>query len=352
MLIDGIHIPLTVPFTRDGEVYLRKLEHNVGRYSLTPASGLVALTADSEADALSDAETAEVLRVTGSSAAPEKVLVAGISKGSVKNALAVATMAEMAGFDAVLLSAPTGWARLTSAEVRWYFQTVADRSPLPVLLSSASGAHACQISVEMIGELARHPNIIGLYDSGLCVERYRAIADASRDVRRSVTVTPVFAPVTRRMQASGQENPGSAPGMISAGALAGGTAVAKVNAATTLKTRSKTVGFQVLAAGRADGLFDLLEAGAAGAMVAMSACAPQACHEVYAAFKDGNPALASEKSQRLAEADKLLSQAGIAGIKYGCDLNGYFGGAPRLPRFHLDAAAQSALERVLAAIRS
>ena len=45
MLIDGIHIPLTVPFTRDGESYLRKLEYNVGRYSLTPAAGLVAAAA-------------------------------------------------------------------------------------------------------------------------------------------------------------------------------------------------------------------------------------------------------------------------------------------------------------------
>jgi len=59
MLIDGIHIPLTVPFYRDGNSYLRKLEHNAGRYSLTPAAGLVVLGPGSEASALSDEETNE-----------------------------------------------------------------------------------------------------------------------------------------------------------------------------------------------------------------------------------------------------------------------------------------------------
>ena len=52
MLIDGIHVPLTSPFYRDGRSYLRKLEHNVARYSLTPVAGLVALS--SEGAGLSD----------------------------------------------------------------------------------------------------------------------------------------------------------------------------------------------------------------------------------------------------------------------------------------------------------
>src|ERR1700679_4389526 len=110
MLIDGIHIPLTVPFTRDGESYLRKLEYNVGRYSLTPAAGLVALTAASEGAALSDEEIGETLRVVGESAAPGKVLVAAIARDSVRGALIIAAQAEAAGFDAVLLAAPPQWA--------------------------------------------------------------------------------------------------------------------------------------------------------------------------------------------------------------------------------------------------
>jgi len=112
------------------------------------------------------------------------------------------------------------------------------------------------------------------------------------------------------------------------------------------------VGFQVMAAGTAVGLVDLWEAGVAGAMPALAASAPQGCYEAYAAFKDGDPELAREKEQRLTEADALLHRLGIAGIKYGCDLNGYFGGVPRLPRVPLDGEQRVQVERVLQGLRN
>ena len=346
MLIDGIHIPLTVPFTRDGESYLRKLEYNVGRYSLTPAAGLVALTAGGEGAALSDEEIAETLRVIGAAADPTKVLVAAIAKDSVRRTLAVAEQAARAGFDAVLLGAPSQWERLSNEEVMLFFRTVADASVLPVVLSSDGGAAGYRLSVDEIAELALHPNVIGLYDDGLTVERYRAIAEATRDVAREVVVTTVFAPVTRRMVTVG----GS--GLVSADSLGEGTVVRAAPAMAALKTRTKKVGFQVMAAGSAVGLVELLEAGAAGAMLALSACAPQGCYEAFAAFKDGDPALAAEKGERLVGADAAIRSLGIAGVKYGCDCNGYYGGAPRLPRLSLDAEGRAVVERVLVGMRN
>ena len=345
MLIDGIHIPLTVPFTRDGESYLHKLEYNVGRYSLTPAAGLVALTAGSEGGTLADAEAGEALRMIGAAASDEKVLVAAIAKDSVRGSLAVAEQAAGAGFDAVLLAAPVGWARMSADELRMFFRVVADGSPLPVMLSS----DGCELAVEMIAELARHANVVGIYDEGLTVERYRAIAEATRDVKREVAVTAVFAPVTRRFLRGRREE---AVGFVTAESLAGGKAVAVASVAPALKTRLKTVGFQVMAAGSARGFVELLEAGVAGAMLAMSACAPQGCYEAYAAFKDGDPALAAEKGQRLLEADAAIVPMGIAGVKYGCDWNGYFGGMPRLPRLPLDFEGRARVERVLGGIRN
>jgi dihydrodipicolinate synthase/N-acetylneuraminate lyase len=347
MLIDGIHIPLTVPFTRDGESYLRKLEYNVGRYSLTPAAGLVALTAGSEGAALSDAEIADALRVIGAAADPAKVLVAAIAKDSVRGALAIANEAAKAGFDAVLLVAPPQWERLTEEEVMLFFRAVADASPLPVVLGSESGSQGYRLSVDEIAELALHGNVLGLYDEGLTVERYRAIAEATKEVKREVTVTAVFAPVTRRILRGRQDE----SGLVSAASLAGGAAVA-IPELKALKTRTKTVGFQVMAAGSAVGLVELLQAGAAGAMLALAASAPQGCYEAYAAFKDGDPSLAAEKGERLVEADAAIRALGIAGVKYGCDWNGYYGGVPRLPRLPLHAEGRATVERVLRGIRN
>ncbi len=347
MLIDGIHIPLTVPFTRDGEMYLRKLEYNVGRYSLGPAAGLVALTSECEGAALSDEEIGDALRVIGASAAPEKVLVAAIAKDSVRGVLAIARQAEAAGFDAVLVDAPPQWARLNNEEdVLLFFRAVADASPLPVMLGSEMDALGFPISVEMIGVLARHPNVYGMYDDELSVERYQAIAKATHEVKREVAVTTVFAPVTGRMLRRGQAE----GGLVSAESLVGGAAVAAE--AKALKTRTKTVGFQVMSSGSARGLVELLEAGVPGAMPALAACAPQGCYEAFAAFKDGDPALAAEKGERLLEADAAILGLGISAVKYGCDWNGFYGGPPRLPRLPLNAEGRAVVERVLAGIRN
>jgi dihydrodipicolinate synthase/N-acetylneuraminate lyase len=344
MLIDGVHVPLATPFYGDGRSYLKKLEHNVGRYSLTPAAGLVALAPGGEAAGLSDEETAETLKTVSAIAAPEKVLVAGIAKDSVREALRVAEQAEAAGFDALLLSVPTSWAKLREAERMVWFRAVADRAELPVFLYSAG-----ELSVEMIAELALHGNIAGLYDAELSVERYRAIAAATQDVKREVSVTTVFAPVTRRMAAPKASGPAT---FVSAASLGGGSALAVAAPAAAIKTRTKVVGFQVMSAGTVGGMVELLEAGVAGVLPTLAACAPQGCHEAYAAFKDGDPALARLKADRLMAADALMVELGVAGVKYGCDLNGYYGGAPRLPRLALDAADRSRVERVLAGLKN
>ena len=349
MLIDGIHIPLTVPITRDGAVYLRKLDYNVGRYSLTPAAGLVALTAASEAATLSDDEVREILHVIAAAAAPEKVLVAAVARDSVRGTLAVAEQAADAGFDAIALTAPPQWAALAHQELLLFFRAVADASPLPVMLSSVFNAQGYALPISLIAEMSRNQNVIGLYDEGLTPDRYRTILDATREVKREMTVTTVFASVTRRMQAVGQPGESS---FVTAEALSGGSAMATSSPAPALRTRSKSVGFQVMAAGSARGFVDLLEAGVAGAMLTLSACAPQGCYEAYAAFKDGNPALAAEKGHRLVEADAAIRHLGIAGAKYGCDWNGYFGGSPRLPRLPLDAEGRLLVEQVLAGIRN
>jgi dihydrodipicolinate synthase/N-acetylneuraminate lyase len=341
MLIDGIHVPLTSPFYRDGKLYLRKLEHNVARYSLTPAAGLVALA--SEASALTDYESRESLQAVAEFAAKEKVLIAAVAKESVHAALLLAEQAEAAHFDALLVSAPTFADDLPTKLL--YLRAVADSASLPVLLRDHGS-----LQVSAIAELAAHPNVIGMYDAGLTVERFQAIVAATAAVKLEVTVTTVFAPVTRRMLVP--EAGEGAANFVTAESLSGGAAVAVAAPKAAIKTRTKSVGFQVMAAGSAMNLVPLLQAGVAGAMPELTASAPQGVYEAFAAFKDGDPALAAEKQQRLAEADALMAKLGVAGIKYGCDWNGYYGGVPRLPRLPLDAAERAQVERVLAGLRN
>ncbi len=81
MLLEGLHLPLTTPFYPDGRLNLRKIEHNVDRYSRTPVAGLAILAENGEAVLLSDEETREALATAMTAAAETKVMIAGVSRG-------------------------------------------------------------------------------------------------------------------------------------------------------------------------------------------------------------------------------------------------------------------------------
>lgn len=354
MLLDGLFLPLTTPFYADGACYWRKLEHNVDRYSRTPATGMVALGPWSEGAGLSDEERRETLRIVGETAAKEKVLVACAAAESVHGALLVAEQAAEARFDAVLLRAPMEWQRLVRgeslAQVEMFFRAVADRAELPVVLWSDSAFGGFAMPVEMIAELAAHPNVIGVMDAELTAERLGAIASVTKGVTREATVTTVFAAVTRRMLE--REREGAATFVAAEALSSGGASVAVAPPKPAIKTRTKTVGFQVVGAGAASAMVPLLEAGVAGVMPELAACAPQGCHEVWAAFKDGNPELARLKAERLRDADEVVVGLGVAGVKYACDLTGYYGGAARLPRLGLRAEEKTQVEKAMREIRN
>src|SRR5260370_26569326 len=83
MLLEGLFLPLTTPFYLDGRLNLRKLEHNVDRYSKTPVAGFAVLSEHGDPTLLTEEETREALRSAIASAAPEKGLLAGGAPGPV-----------------------------------------------------------------------------------------------------------------------------------------------------------------------------------------------------------------------------------------------------------------------------
>jgi dihydrodipicolinate synthase/N-acetylneuraminate lyase len=351
MLIEGIFAAIPTPFYADERLYLRKLEANVARYSRSLLSGMVVLGSTGEAVTLTDAESREVLRTAAEATAPEKVLIAGVGRESAKATLELAEAAAEARYDAVLVRTPIYYAPLLSkAVVLNYYRAVADRSPLPVILYNIPKFVPYALTPDLVAELAQHPNIIGIKDSTGNVEQVRGLVEATKNApRRTVPVTTIFEAVTSRMLTPKVETEG---GFVPASELGGGVAIAVAPPAAPVKTRTKEVGFQVMS-GSAGTLLESLEVGASGGVLAFAACAPQACQEIYLAWKDHDLALAAEKQQRIAAAgQRVAGSLGIAGIKYACDFNGYYGGKPRLPLLPLTADEKAEVETLLAHIRN
>ena len=351
MYIEGIFAAITTPFYADERVYFRKLEANVARYSRSLLSGMVVLGSTGEAVELSDAESCEILKVAADAAAPEKVLIAGVGRESVRCTVEMAEAAADARYDAVLVRTLTYYApAMSEAAVLNYFRSVADRSPLPVLLYNIPRFAPYSIPAALVAELAQHPNIVGIKDSTGSVEHVRALIEATRNApKRTVPVTAVFEPVTGRMLPPKAE---TGAGFVPLGELGGRVAVATAPPVTPVKMRTREVGFQVLT-GSAGTLLDSLEAGAAGAVLGFAACAPQASQEIYFAWKDHDLDLAREKQERIAgPSQRIAGEMGISGVKHACDFNGYYGGTVRAPLLPLSAEQKGEIEGLLKEIRN
>ncbi len=360
MLLHGIFPPITTPFYPDGNVYFKKLESNVERYSRTPCAGIVVLGSTGEAILLSDQERRDVLKSAREAAAPNKVLIAGTGIESAIETLRLTEYAAEMGYDIAMVRTPHYYKKqMEAASILAFYRTVADRSPLPVIIYNFPQATGYDIPAELVIELAEHPNLIGIKESSGDVEKVREMVEGTRHIQRSVTVTETFEAVTPRMLAAAAADSSADGGeLVQVAALAGSSSsLAKPSSAAVtmvgkMKTRQKEAGFQVLV-GAAQKLHPSLDVGAAGAILAFACVAPTSCFEIYAAWKEGDAELARLKQGRIAgAAQRLVGELGIPGVKYGMDFNGYFGGAPRLPLLPLTGEEKSEIERLLADVRN
>ena len=358
MLLHGIFPPITTPFYPDGNVYFKKLESNVERYSRTPVAGIVVLGSTGEAILLSDQERRDVLKVGRAAAAPNKVLIAGTGIESAIETLRLTEYAAELGYDVAMVRTPHYYKKqMQTANILAFYRTVADRSPLPVIIYNFPQATGYNIPAEVVIELAGHPNLIGIKESSGDVEKVRKMVEGTRHIKRSATVTETFDAVTPRMLAAASSGAGAEGGeLVPVGVLSGASETKPSSSAVTvvakIKTRQKEVGFQVLV-GAAQKLQPSLDAGSVGAILAFACPAPTACYEIYAAWKEGDADLARLKQERIAKAaQRVVSDLGVPGVKHGMDFNGYFGGPSRLPFLPLTADLKAEIERSLADVRN
>jgi dihydrodipicolinate synthase/N-acetylneuraminate lyase len=355
MLLHGIFPPITTPFYPDGNVYFKKLEANVERYSRTPVAGIVVLGSTGEAIMLSDEERRNVLKTARQFAAPNKVLIAGTGIESAIETLRLTEYAAELGYDVAMVRTPHYYKKqMHPANLLAFYRMVADRSPLPVMIYNFPQATGYDMPPEVVCELAEHPNLIGIKESSGDVEKVRKMVQATGHIKRSATVTETFDAVTPRMLAVGAA-PNEGGELVPVGALSGAKQKLPSSSAVTLvgkmKTRQKEVGFQVLV-GAAHKLQPSLDAGAVGAILAFACPAPTACYEIYAAWKEGDGELARLKQERIANAAQRVGDLGVPGYKHAMDFNGYYGGLARLPLLPLTADLKNEVEGLLADIRN
>jgi len=291
MAVKGIFPALVTPFDSDGNVSLNAVRENIRRYNGTAIAGYVVLGSTGEAVMLSRAEADSVLAAAKEAAASTKSLIAGTGAESTAETVARTKRAAELGYAAALVKTPYYYKPVYKAEtyIR-HFRAVADASPIPVLLYSVPQFTGITLETPEILALAAHPNIVGIKDS-------------SGNIQRVVEIVA-----------------GAPPD------------------------------FQVLTGGAAV-IYPALTVGARGAILALAAALPEKCAEVFLLFQSGRHEQAKALQLELAVASKrIVSEQGIAGVKYAMDLRGYCGGLPRLPLLPLTEEKKQSVANVISQI--
>ena len=272
MIFSGVFAALTTPYAQDGSVSLPDLKHNVQRYNQTELAGYVALGSTGESVLLTRAEMDGILITVKEAAAKGKKLLAGAGAESTAETIERTKRAAELGYDAALVKTPHYYKPAYKPEVLIaHYRRVADESPIPVMLYSIPQFTGIALGAAEAAALAEHPNIIGIKDSS-----------------------------------------GNVQG------------VAEIVAATP-------PAFQVLV-GAAASVYPSLVIGARGAILALACALPEKCVAVFDLVRQGHHGEARELQSILLRASKLIvSEMGIAGVKFAMDQRGYRGGVPRLP---------------------
>jgi len=288
MTISGIFPALVTPFEPDGAVSLRGVRENIRRYNQTAVAGCVVLGSTGESVMLSREAADSVLAASIEVAAPAKLLIAGTGAESTSETIARTRRAADLGYAAALVKTPYYYKPVYKAEtfIRHY-RAVADASPIPVLLYSVPQFTGITLETPEILTLAAHPNIVGIKDSSGNIQRAAEIVAGARP------------------------------------------------------------DFQVLTGGAAV-MYPALAVGARGAILALAAALPEKCAELFLLFESGRHEQAKALQLELAVASKrIVSEQGIAGVKYAMDLRGYNGGLPSLPLLPLAEEKKQSIAAVI-----
>ncbi len=164
-MLAGIFPPLPTPFNSD-ESFSPSLQKSLIEKLLPDVDGFLILGSNGEAVYLDEEERAVVLENARKIIPKNKIMIAGTGGEATRTVIKRTQEAAKIGADYALVVAPHYFKGLMNEEVLYkHYISVADNSPIPVLLYNVPAATTIALSPKLIGRLAKHENIVGIKDS-------------------------------------------------------------------------------------------------------------------------------------------------------------------------------------------
>ena len=285
--VTGVFAPVTTPFDASGDIDTGSLGRNISQGLADGLAGVLIAGSTGEAPLLERGEQRRLTAAAREVVPPGRLLLVGAGAESTRAAIALCRDAGAERADAVLVRPPGYYSPMLDARaVVDHFRAVADASPVPVLLYNIPKYAPIPITLEILGAVREHPNVIGIKDS------------------------------------SGDP-------------------------ANLAEYRKALPAWAVLV-GSASHLKRALELGCEGGILGVACFAAALCIALKCAVEEQRAAEAERLQTRIATVDReIVGKLGPAGIKIAMDLAGLAGGNPRPPLRLLTGAER---ERVAALV--
>lgn len=288
--LSGIFPPMPTPFNPDESIAYDKLEKNVALWDKVPFRGLVVQGSNGEYVYLSTEERVELVKRVREflPSTSDKLLLAGSGCESTKATIQMSEKMAAAGADAVMVVTPSYYKPgMKDKALHAHFTAVADKSPVPVILYSVPVFTVIDLSLNVIVDLAHHPNIIGIKESGGDITKIGNIVH-----------------------------------------------------------QTQGLDFQVIA-GSASFLLATLQIGGVGGVAALANVLGKEVCELQRLFIEGKLSAAVDlQKQLIAPNSAVTKDFGISGLKQVMEWKGFYGGPTRSPLQPLPEAEVSKLRKV------
>jgi len=282
--LTGVFPPIATPFDKDENIAWDKLEHNMNKWNSVDLRGYLVQGSNGEICYLTQEERVEMIRVV-KSLAGDKLVLAGSGCESTRATIQMTNAMAQAGADAAFVVTPCYFkSKMTGPALEQHFRAVADASPVPVILYSVPANTGIDLAPDVILRLAKHPNIVGIKDSGGDITKIGGLVHGTK----------------------GEE-------------------------------------FQVLA-GSASYLLSALTVGAVGGICGLANVLPAEVCELQKLFNAGKHEEARDLQHRLIAPNSAVTKNyGVAGVKTSMDWFGFYGGACRRPLLPLTESETNAV---------
>jgi 4-hydroxy-2-oxoglutarate aldolase len=285
----GVFAPITTPFFENGDVDYAGLKKNMAFYAKSKIKGYLALGSNGENKNLTNDEKLQVLKIIIDNKGPDQVVMAGCIYESTYETILYAQKLEALGADFLTLLPPSYFKKqMTDPVLIKYFTDVADSVKTPCLVYNAPQfCGGTTLSVNLIKEVAKHPNIVGMKDSST-----GNIEDFLLSARNLMHVM----------------------------------------------------------AGSANFFMTTIVMGGSGGVISLANAFPDITCELYDLVYSKQYEKAFELNEKILRLNKTVSgSGGVAAVKYAMELAGLVGGNPRLPLLPLEDSAKTTIRTKLAA---